>query len=276
MAQTRQPCLPCTSCSQPLGTLILRKCRVSTLPSTRQRPVAFPLVEWESCIRHCIRRTCNVSASSGSGDGAAVSPLPPSELVALTGSLEVEEPAPLPPKTRVQKARELANRVFFGLLLGLSGAVVILYGKLAMLALLVFVAYQASREYFGFMSSKQMSKGMPPPPPLVSAATTAMCAGIAVFSHFYHGKSGTVLAVAAFLLLVIQVVVNKRPKFSQLASSLFGLFYCGERGRGLTQSAWSFHLVAVPTDTRLAISPTHQSSACTGMWPAHNIAGYRH
>ncbi|EFJ50617.1 hypothetical protein VOLCADRAFT_43405, partial [Volvox carteri f. nagariensis] len=126
-----------------------------------------------------------------------------------------------------QKAREFANRVFFGFVLGLAGAVVILYGKLLMLALLVFVAYQASREYFGFMSSKQMSKGMPPPPPLVNAATTAMCVGITVLSHFYRGKSGTVLAVAAFLLLVIQVVVNKRPKFAQLASSLFGLFYCG-------------------------------------------------
>eukprot|EP00198_Chlamydomonas_reinhardtii_P001771 XP_001691107.1 phosphatidate cytidylyltransferase [Chlamydomonas reinhardtii] len=96
-----------------------------------------------------------------------------------------------------------------------------------MLATALFVTYQASREYFGFMTSKQMSKGMPPPPRVVSVATTVMCMGMTVFSHFYRGKIGTLLAVASFALLVLQVVANKRPKFAQLASSLFGLFYCG-------------------------------------------------
>ncbi|KXZ49904.1 hypothetical protein GPECTOR_19g355 [Gonium pectorale] len=162
-----------------------------------------------------------------------------------------DEPAPVasPPKTRAQKAREFANRVVFGVLLGAAGAVVILYGKLAMLALLVFVTYQASQEYFGFMTSKQMSKGMPPPPPLVSAATTVMCMAMTVSSHFYRGKSGTLLAVASFLLLVTQIVVNKRPKFAQLASSLFGLFYCG-----WLPSFWlKLRYLAVPApDTQLA------------------------
>ncbi|PNH05770.1 hypothetical protein TSOC_007928, partial [Tetrabaena socialis] len=167
------------------------------------------------------------SAGAAAGDAAVGGTpevaLPESE----AGLADDPPPAPAPKKTRVQKAQEFANRVFFGLLLGLAGAVVILYGKLAMLALLVFVSYQASQEYFGFMTSKQMSKGMPPPPPLVSAATTVMCMGVTIFSHFNHGRSGTLLAVASFLLLVTQVVVNKRPKFAQLASSVFGLFYCG-------------------------------------------------
>lgn len=140
------------------------------------------------------------------------------------------EPAASPAKTRVQKAKELANRVVFGLLLGVGGAVVISYGKLVLLALCLFVTYQASVEYVGIMTSKQMSAGIPPPNRLVSAATTVMCVGIALFNHFVAGRSGTVLAVAGFLLLVLQVVANKRPKFSQLASSLFGLFYCGEGG----------------------------------------------
>ncbi|GIL47566.1 hypothetical protein Vafri_4359 [Volvox africanus] len=228
MAQIRQPCTPCTSYSQSSATKWLVRCRVSTRPCSRQLADVLRSAERPICNPYHSHCHWRVAVSSGASDGAAVSPLPPGEIAALTDSPSLVEDQPsASPKTRVQKAREFANRVFFGLLLGLAGAVVILYGKLAMLALLVFVAYQASREYFGFMSSKQMLQGMPPPSPLVSAATTAMCLGITILSHFYRGKSGTVLAVAAFLLLVIQVIVNKRPKFAQLASSLFGLFYCG-------------------------------------------------
>ncbi|KAG2494580.1 hypothetical protein HYH03_007346 [Edaphochlamys debaryana] len=127
----------------------------------------------------------------------------------------------------MQKTKELVNRVVFGVLLGAVSAVIILYGKQAMLGMLLLVAYQASQEYFGFMTSKQMRKGMPPPPMLVTTATTVMCMGMSVFAYFYRGRSGTLLAVAAFLLLVLQVVANKRPKFTQLATGLFGLFYCG-------------------------------------------------
>lgn len=130
-------------------------------------------------------------------------------------------------KSGSQKAQEFANRVIFGTLLGLAGAAVILYGRFAVLAVVVLVTYQATQEYYGFITSKQMSKGMTPPPPLVSAATTVLCVSMAFISYFHKGKSSTVLAVASFLLLVMDVISIKKPKFSQLASSLFGLFYCG-------------------------------------------------
>jgi hypothetical protein len=36
------------------------------------------------------------------------------------------------------------------------------------------------------------------------------------------------MSVAAFVLLAMNILVIKKPTFSQLTSSVFGLFYCGE------------------------------------------------
>ena len=48
----------------------------------------------------------------------------------------------------------LAARIVFGLLLGVSGAVVILTGGYFYMGIACLVAYQASQEYFGFVTSK--------------------------------------------------------------------------------------------------------------------------
>lgn len=126
-----------------------------------------------------------------------------------------------------QKTRQFVNRVVFGVALGLLGGAVVAVGSVPFLLVVILVTYQATREYYGFITSKGIAKGMAPPPPLISVLTTVLCTSIALVAYIYHGRSGTVLAVAAFLLLVLQVVASKRPKFAQLASSLFGLFYCG-------------------------------------------------
>jgi phosphatidate cytidylyltransferase len=39
------------------------------------------------------------------------------------------------------------------------------------------------------------------------------------------------MSAAAFCLLVLNVLGTPKPKFAQLASSVFGLFYCGTRPR---------------------------------------------
>jgi phosphatidate cytidylyltransferase len=113
------------------------------------------------------------------------------------------------------------------LLLGLGGAAVILYGQQAVLAVAVLVVYQATQEYYGFMTSKGMSKGMTPPPRVISVVTTVLCVSMSFLAYYVNGRSGTVLALAGFSLLVMQVLAIKKPKFSQLATSVFGLFYCG-------------------------------------------------
>lgn len=43
-----------------------------------------------------------------------------------------------------------------------------------------------------------------------------------------HGRSGAAMSAAAFCLLVLNVLGTPKPKFAQLASSVFGLFYCGK------------------------------------------------
>ncbi len=250
MAHTRQSCLPCSSYGSVL-TCNWRAAplRASAVGRTSPRPLKLVQHNFSGVVDQHRRRVWSladnvyrIQSAAGDGHSAPEAINAPSALDEDTSA--ASEPAASPAKTRVQKAKEFANRVVFGLLLGVGGAVVILYGKLVLLALCLFVTYQASVEYVGIMTSKQMSAGIPPPNRLVSAATTVMCVGIALFNHFVAGRSGTVLAVAGFLLLVLQVVANKRPKFSQLASSLFGLFYCGEGGGGSV--AGSVHHPADP------------------------------
>ena len=61
--------------------------------------------------------------------------------------------APLPALPR-KGLTGLAARIVFGLLLGVSGAIVILTGGWFYMAIACLVAYQASQEYFGFVTSK--------------------------------------------------------------------------------------------------------------------------
>jgi phosphatidate cytidylyltransferase len=78
---------------------------------------------------------------------------------------------------------------------------------------------------------------MTPPPPAVSAVTTVLCVSIAIASAIVKGHAGMILAVSAFSLLVLNVVTVKKPKFAQLASTVFGLFYCGARAWGCMRTA---------------------------------------
>jgi phosphatidate cytidylyltransferase len=114
-----------------------------------------------------------------------------------------------------------------GLTLGLGGAALITYGQIPFLALIIFIAFQATKEYYAFITSKGIAKGMEPPPPLVSVTTTVLCTSIALLAYLTQGKSGVVLAITSFILLIMEVLTIKRPKFAQLTSSVFGLFYCG-------------------------------------------------
>ena len=73
-----------------------------------------------------------------------------------------------------------------------------------------------------------ISAGMEPPPPAVSVLTSLMCVCLSVWTYASHGRSTAALAVSAFALLSLQLLTVKQLRFSQLASSVFGLFYCGE------------------------------------------------
>lgn len=122
----------------------------------------------------------------------------------------------------------LAKRVASGVLLGAGGAAVVAAGGLPFLGAALFVTYHATREFYGLLTSRGLSKGMTPPGPIVSASTTLLCMSIALLTHATaRGRSGVAMAVAGFVLLSLNLFSSPKPKFAQLTSSLFGLFYCG-------------------------------------------------
>ncbi|KAJ9532653.1 hypothetical protein QJQ45_010718 [Haematococcus lacustris] len=165
--------------------------------------------------QHISEKVQSASASATSGDASAAVPA-----ASIVSSATAPAAAP---------SARLAKRVFFGLMLGLGGGAVVLAGQLPFLATIILVTYGATQEYYGFITSKGMAQGMVPPPPLVSSLTTVLCTSIALLAYFYGRRSGTVLAVSSILLLVMEVVTIRKPKFSQLTSCVFGLFYCGKR-----------------------------------------------
>ncbi len=84
------------------------------------------------------------------------------------------------------------------------------------------------QEFYGFVTSVGISQGHSPPPRLASALTTASCIGLSIYTHVTRGKATASLAVASFAVLAVHISLTRKPRFSQLASAVFGLFYCGE------------------------------------------------
>ncbi|KAL3156701.1 hypothetical protein ABBQ38_000976 [Trebouxia sp. C0009 RCD-2024] len=121
----------------------------------------------------------------------------------------------------------LALRSIFGTILGLIGAVVITAGGWLFTGAVCLVAYQATQEFFGFVTCKGIAEGQSPPSPIVSALTTAMCLGLSIWTHITHGRATAALAVASFAVLAVHVSLTEKPTTAQLASAVFGLFYCG-------------------------------------------------
>lgn len=121
----------------------------------------------------------------------------------------------------------LALRTIFGTILGLLGAVVITAGGWLFTGAVCLVAYQATQEFFGFVTCKGIAEGQSPPSPIVSALTTAMCLGLSIWTHITHGRATAALAVASFAVLAVHVSLTEKPTTAQLASAVFGLFYCG-------------------------------------------------
>lgn len=112
-------------------------------------------------------------------------------------------------------------------MLGALGAVVIAFGGLPYCLAACLVAYQSSQEYFGFVTSKGISQGMMPPPPMLCAFISLTCISFIVWMYATQGAATAMLGVSGLVVLSLQLLMVKTPRFSQLTSSLFGLFYCG-------------------------------------------------
>lgn len=147
----------------------------------------------------------------------------------------------------------LALRVIFGSVLGAVGAIVITAGGWLFTTAVCLVAYQATQEFFGFMNSKSASEGHTPPSRIVSVLTTVLCLGLSIWSHITNGKATAALAVASFAVLAVHVSLTEKPTTAQLASAVFGLFYCGTFRTGGCAPEGSVYVASAPHMPRIRL-----------------------
>ncbi|CAG7866077.1 unnamed protein product [Brassica rapa] len=127
-----------------------------------------------------------------------------------------------------EKSRsQFKKRVVFGLGIGLSvGGVVLAGGWVFTLALAAAVLLSA-REYFELVRSKGIAQGMTPPPRYLSRVCSVICALMPILT-LYFGHIDIAVTSAAFVVAMALLLQRGRnPRFSQLSSTMFGLFYCG-------------------------------------------------
>lgn len=125
-----------------------------------------------------------------------------------------------------QKSSQLAKRVVFGLAIGISAGGVVLTGGWVFSVALAAVVFAGSREYFELVRSQGIASGMTPPPRYVSRVCSVICALMPLFT-MYKGQIDVSVTSAAFIVAMALLLQRGNPRFSQLSSTMFGLFYCG-------------------------------------------------
>ncbi|KAL0848518.1 hypothetical protein Bca101_021765 [Brassica carinata] len=127
---------------------------------------------------------------------------------------------------KVKSRSQFKKRVVFGLGIGLSvGGVVLAGGWVFTLALAAAVLLSA-REYFELVRSKGIARGMTPPPRYLSRVCSVICALMPILT-LYFGHIDIAVTSAAFVVAMALLLQRGNPRFSQLSSTMFGLFYCG-------------------------------------------------
>ena len=106
------------------------------------------------------------------------------------------------------------------------------------------------------VSPQGISEGMQPPSPLATTLTTLSCIGLVVWTFVSHGRATSGLAVMSFAVLSLQLLGNEKPRFSQLTSSVFGMFYCGAPHRLLFCSSPCYDLASSHVHCRPRCWPT--------------------
>ena len=203
------------------STVDLRGTGVS-LPFDCRRTCSSPAV---LAPRSCRNVRAMGAAAAINPDGESVSSAEESvEETATEVAPSAAEPATPAPK----KTSSLGKRAIFGTILGLSGAVVILFGGPLYAGVTCLVAYQCSKEFTSLVNAKGISAGMKPPPPVITTAIGLLCVLLNAWAYIAGGRTASAMAVSTFILLSLQLVASKKPRFSQLTSAVFGLLYCGE------------------------------------------------
>ncbi|KAF4384692.1 hypothetical protein F8388_003999 [Cannabis sativa] len=125
-----------------------------------------------------------------------------------------------------QKSSQLKKRIVFGLGIGLSVGAVVLAGGWLFTVAFAAAIFVGSREYFELVRSRGMTSGMTPPPRYVSRTCSVICAFMPILT-LYFGHIDVSVTLAAFVVAMALLLQRGNPRFSQLSSTMFGLFYCG-------------------------------------------------
>ncbi|XP_010258969.1 PREDICTED: phosphatidate cytidylyltransferase 5, chloroplastic isoform X2 [Nelumbo nucifera] len=132
----------------------------------------------------------------------------------------------LVPEQQQQKGSQLKKRVVFGLGIGISVGGVVLAGGWVFTVALATAVFVGAREYFELVRSNGIAKGMTPPPRYVSRACSVFCAIMPILT-LYFGHIDISVTSAAFVVAMSLLLQRGNPRFAQLSSAMFGLFYCG-------------------------------------------------
>lgn len=130
------------------------------------------------------------------------------------------------PRSQQQRSQML-NRVIFGTGIGLSMGGAVVAGGWWFTALITTFGYLGTREYFELVRSDGISDGMTPPPRPVSRACSVICAAMPLMTLYFGGRVSVAVTTASFFLAIVLLLQREKPRFAQLSSAIFGLFYCG-------------------------------------------------
>ncbi|KAL4562838.1 hypothetical protein LXL04_026869 [Taraxacum kok-saghyz] len=154
-------------------------------------------------------------------------------LVARADANQVEDEEPVevpedhnPESLQQQKSSQLTKRLIFGIAIGVSAGGIVLAGGWIFSIAVAAVVFTGSREYFELIRSRGITSGMTPPPRYLSRVCSVICALIPLIT-LYKGQIDVSVTSAAFIVAMGLLLQRGNPRFSQLSSTMFGLFYCG-------------------------------------------------
>ncbi|CAL9757245.1 unnamed protein product [Musa acuminata subsp. burmannicoides] len=139
-------------------------------------------------------------------------------------SLEGVEAVVVEPKG--SQGMQLRKRVIFGLGIGFGAGGVVVAGGWVFTVALAAAVFAGAREYFELVRSRGIAAGMTPPPRYVSRVCSVICALMPILT-LYFGHIDVSVTSSAFIVAMALILQRGNPRFAQLSSAVFGLFYCG-------------------------------------------------
>ncbi|GAB2235342.1 hypothetical protein Droror1_Dr00025765 [Drosera rotundifolia] len=124
------------------------------------------------------------------------------------------------------KASQLKKRVLSGLAVGIAAGTVVLAGGWVFTTAVSAAVFVGAREYFELVRSHGITAGMTPPPRYVSRFCSIICALMPILT-LYYGHIDVPASFATFGVVIALLLQRENPRFAQLSSAMFGLFYCG-------------------------------------------------